>query len=200
MTKKVNTGGVNTLATALQNAGVAASDIVVTSAPAAVDAQQQQQQQPAPATPTSAATAPNPPAPAPTNPTSAAAAITASAQIDSEIAAVKVVWEHAKSAGVSKEQFLKLLELDPPKLAFVQQHKKQVFGSKKNALAEAAQAVINANIIASGGGQEKVKKPKKDKQSEWDRAACSKKEFKRVKAAHAHPDRIHYIDGRAVFI
>jgi tRNA splicing ligase len=45
-------------------------------------------------------------------------------------------------------------------LAFVQQHKKQVFGSKKNALAEAAQAVINANVIASGGG-EKSKKEKK---------------------------------------
>lgn len=152
MTKKVNTGltGAETsLAAALLNAGLKpASDSTV---PAAALA---------PATPTSAATAPNPPAPAPTNPTSAAAAITASAQIDSEIAAVKVVWEHSKSAGISKEQFLKLLELDPPKLAFVQQHKKLVFGSKKNALAEAAQAVINANIIASGGGQEKVKKSK----------------------------------------
>lgn len=147
MTKKVNTGGVNTLATALQNAGVKpASDSTV------------------PAAALAPATAPNPPAPAPTNPTSAAAAITASAQVDGEIAAVKVVWEHAKSAGVSKEQFLKLLELDPPKLAFVQQHKKQVFGSKKNALAEAAQAVINANVIASGGNA-KCSKPKAKKSS-----------------------------------
>ena len=187
MTKKVNTGltGAETsLAAALLNAGVKpASDSTV---PAAALA---------PATPTSAATAP-----APTNPTSADAAITASAQIDSEIAAVKVVWEHSKSAGISKEQFLKLLELDPPKLAFAQQHKKAIFGSKKNQLAEAAQAVIDANIIASGGGQEKVKKPKKDKQSEWDRAACSRKGFKEIKRTHAHPDRIHYIDGRAVFI
>lgn len=174
MTKKVNTGltGAETsLAAALLNAGVKpASDSTV---PAAALA---------PATPTSAATAPNPPAPAPTNPTSADAAITASAQIDSEIAAIKVVWEHAKSAGVSKEQFLKLLELDPPKLAFVQQHKKQVFGSKKNALAEAAQAVINANIIASGGG-EKSKKEKKsvdEKEKAMARlfpASKSKKQF-----------------------
>ena len=140
MTKKVNTGltGAETaLAAALLNAGLTpASDSTV----------------PAPATPTSAATAPNPPAPAPTNPTSADAAITASVQIDIEIAAVKVVWEHSKSAGISKEQFLKLLELDPPKLAFAQQHKKAIFGSKKNQLAEDAQAVIDAGkkITKSG--------------------------------------------------
>ena len=191
MTKKVNTVGLTgaetSLAAALLNAGVKpASDSTM---PAAA---------PTTPTPTPAADA----VAAAPNPTSADAAIAASAQIDGEIAAVKVVWEHAKSAGVSKEQFLKLLELDPPKLAFVQQHKKQIFGSKKNQLAEAAQAVIDANInvIASGDGQEKPKKPKKDKQSEWDRAACSKKEFKKIKAVHAHPDRIHYIDGRAVFI
>ena len=144
MTKKVNTGltGAETsLAAALLNAGVKPASEESVPAPAT----------PTP-TPTSAAVAPNP--------TSADAAIAATAKVDSDIAAVKVVWEHAKSAGVSKEQFLKLLELDPPKLAFVQQHKKQVFGSKKNALAEAAQAVINANVIASGGG-EKSKKEKK---------------------------------------
>ena len=155
MTKKVNTGltGAETsLAAALLNAGVkpASEEAVPTAALA-------------PATPTSAATAPNPPAPAPTNPTSADAAITASVQIDIEIAAVKVVWEHSKSAGISKEQFLKLLELDPPKLALVQQHKKQIFGSKKNQLAEAASAVIAANVIASGGGNVKRSKPKAKK-------------------------------------
>lgn len=181
MTKKVNTGltGAETsLAAALLNAGVKPAS---------------EESVPAPATPTptSAAVAPNP--------TSADAAIAATAKVDSDIAAVKVVWEHAKSAGVSKEQFLKLLELDPPKLAFVQQHKKQVFGSKKNALAEAAQAVINANVKPAGGGQEKPKKDKRS-ESEWDRAACSRKGFKEIKRTHAHPDRIHYIDGRAVFI
>lgn len=178
MTKKVNTGltGAETsLAAALLNAGLTPAS---------------EESAPAPATPTPVA---------PATPTSAAAAIIASAQIDSEIAAVKVVWEHSKSAGISKEQFLKLLELDPPKLAFAQQHKKAIFGSKKNQLAEAAQAVINANIIASGGGQEKPKKDKRS-ESEWDRAACSRKGFKEIKRAHAHPDRIHYIDGRAVFI
>lgn len=180
MTKKVNTGGVNTLATALQNAGVAASDIVVTSAPAAVDAQQQQQQQPAPASPQ--------------------AAIDATATLAAEIDAAKKVWEHAKASGISKDQFLTFCEIDAEKFAFFKTHKKAIFGSKKQQLDEAALAVINANTIASGGGQEKVKKPKKDKQSEWDRAACSKKEFKKIKAVHAHPDRIHYIDGRAVFI
>lgn len=152
MTKKVNTGltGADTsMAAALLSAGV--KPVSAPAVPAAA---------PAPATPTPTPTpAADAVAPA-TNPTSADAVIAASAQIDSEIAAVKIVWEHAKSAGVSKEQFLKLLELDPPKLAFVQQHKKQVFGSKKNALAEAAQAVINANVIASGGG-EKSKKEKK---------------------------------------
>ena len=134
MTKKVNTGltGAETsLAAALLNAGVKpASDSTV---PAAALA---------PATPTSAATAP-----APTNPTSADAAITASVQIDIEIAAVKVVWEHSKSAGISKEQFLKLLELDPPKLALVQQHKKAIFGSKKQQLDEAAEEIVNANTV-----------------------------------------------------
>lgn len=146
MTKKVNTGltGAETsLAAALLNAGLTPASEESVSAGA-----------PAPATPTPTSAAPNP--------TSADAAITASVQIDIEIAAIKVVWEHSKSAGISKEQFLKLLELDPPKLAFAQQHKKAIFGSKKNQLAEAAQAVINANIIASGGGQEK---PKKDKRS-----------------------------------
>lgn len=144
MTKKTTTprqltGADTTMAAALLNAGVKPAS---------------EESVPAPATPTptSAAVAPNP--------TSADAAIAATAKVDSDIAAVKVVWEHAKSAGVSKEQFLKLLELDPPKLAFAQQHKKAIFGSKKNQLAEAAQAVIDANIIASGGG-EKSKKEKK---------------------------------------
>ena len=164
MTKKVNTGltGAETsLAAALLNAGL-------------TPASEESVPAPATPTPTSAAVAPNP--------TSADAAIAATAKVDSDIAAVKVVWEHAKSAGVSKEQFLKLLELDPPKLAFVQQHKKQVFGSKKNALAEAAQAVINANIIASGGG-EKSKKEKKsvdEKEKAMARlfpASKSKKQF-----------------------
>ncbi len=164
MTKKVNTGltGAETsLAAALLNAAL-------------TPASEESVPAPATPTPTSAAVAPNP--------TSADAAIAATAKVDSDIAAVKVVWEHAKSAGVSKEQFLKLLELDPPKLAFVQQHKKQVFGSKKNALAEAAQAVINANIIASGGG-EKSKKEKKsvdEKEKAMARlfpASKSKKQF-----------------------
>lgn len=134
MTKKVNTGltGAETsLAAALLNAGVKPA-----SEEASADA-------PAPAPAVAAAAAPNP--------TSAAAAITASAQVDGEIAAVKIIWEHSKSAGITKQQFLKLLELDPPKLAFAQQHKKQIFGSKKNQLAKAAQAVISANVAASGG-------------------------------------------------
>lgn len=127
MTKKVNTGltGAETaLAAALLNAGLTPAPAPATPTP----------------TPTSAATAP-------TNPTSADAAITASVQIDIEIAAVKVVWEHSKSAGISKEQFLKLLELDPPKLAFAQQHKKAIFGSKKQQLEEAAEEIVNANAV-----------------------------------------------------
>ena len=134
MTKKVNTGGVNTLATALQNAGVAASDIVVTSAPAAVDAQQQQQQQqPAPA-------------PAPTNPTSADAAIAASSDVQQEIADAKRVWEHARAGGISRQQFEYMCSSDPAKEAFLKQHKKAIFGSKKQRLEEAAAAVIAAGV------------------------------------------------------
>ena len=100
MTKKVNTGltGADTsMAAALLSAGV--KPVSAPAVPAAA---------PAPATPTPAATEPNPAATAPTNPTGADAAIAATAKVDSDIAAVKVVWEHAKSAGVSKEQFLTL--------------------------------------------------------------------------------------------
>ncbi len=140
MTKKVNTGGVNTLATALQNAGVAASDIVVTSAPAAVDAQQQQQQQPAPASPQ--------------------AAIDATATLAAEIDAAKKVWEHAKASGISKDQFLTFCEIDAEKFAFFKTHKKAIFGSKKQQLEEAAGTVVNAASKPSTKSV-KVKKNKK---------------------------------------
>lgn len=126
MTKKVNTGGVNTLATALQNAGVAASDIVVTSAPAAVDAQQQQQQ-PAPASPQ--------------------AAIDATTTLAAEIDAAKKVWEHAKASGISKDQFLTFCEIDAEKFAFFKTHKKAIFGSKKQQLEEAAEEIVNVNAV-----------------------------------------------------
>lgn len=137
MTKKVNTGltGAETsLAAALLNAGVKpASDSTV---PAAALA---------PATPTSAATAPNPPAPAPTNPTSADAAITASSDVQQEIADAKRVWEHAKAAGISKDQFLTFCEIDAEKFALFKTHKKAIFGSKKQEMDEAAEVVVNAN-------------------------------------------------------
>lgn len=128
MTKKANVGGVNNLASALANAGV------VPTTPAADE---------------TVIAAPSP--------SSVDAAIVASAQVDSDIAAVKIVWEHAKTAGVTKEQFLKLLELDPPKLALVQQHKKQVFGSKKQQMDEAAGVVVNANRIATDSKKSKKK-------------------------------------------
>lgn len=150
MTKKIATSS-NNIAAALVAAGVTAGDIVVTpAAPAAasVDAQQQQQQQPAPA-------------PA-TNPTSADAAIAASSDVQQEIAEAKRIWEHARAGGISRQQFEYMCSSNPAKEAFLKQHKKAIFGSKKNQLAEAAQAVIDANInvIASGGG-EKSKKEKK---------------------------------------
>lgn len=154
MTKKVNTGltGADTsMAAALLSAGV--KPVSAPAVPAAAPAPA-----PAPATPT-----PTPAADAVVsapNPTSADAAIAASALVDGEIAAVKVVWEHAKSTGISKEQFLKLLEIDPPKLALVQQHKKAIFGSKKNQLSGAAAAVIAANVTASGSGKAKRSKSK----------------------------------------
>ncbi len=190
MTKKANTrGGVNSLAAALTNAGVVpttpASDetVVVPAAAPAPNAdaqQQQQQQQPAPASPQ--------------------AAIEAAQSLEEEIAAATAVWQHAKASGISKDQFLAFCEIDAEKFAFFKTHKKAIFGSKKQQLDEAAQAVLDANITASGGGQQTIKKPKKDKKTDWDKAACSRKEFKEIKRAHAHPDRIHYIEGRAVFI
>lgn len=142
MTKKVNTGRVNTLATALQNAGVAASDIVVTSAPAAVDAQQQQQQQqPAPASPQ--------------------AAIDATATLAAEIDAAKKVWEHAKASGISKDQFLTFCEIDPEKAVFFKTHKKAIFGGKKEQLLQAAQVVVDDGITGKNNGMENPKKGKK---------------------------------------
>lgn len=148
MTKKIATSS-NNIAAALVAAGVTAGDIVVTpAAPAAasVDAQQQQQPAPAPAT----------------NPTSADAAIAASSDVQQEIAEAKRIWEHARAGGISRQQFEYMCSSDPAKEAFLKQHKKQIFGSKKQQLDEAALAVINANInvIASGGG-EKSKKEKK---------------------------------------
>lgn len=132
MTKKVNTGltGAETsLAAALLNAGVKPASEESVPAPAL-----------APATPTSAATAP-------TNPTSADAAITASAQIDSEIADAKRVWEHARAGGITRQQFEYMCSSDPAKSAFLAQHKKQIFGSKKQQLDEAAEEIVNANTV-----------------------------------------------------
>ena len=142
MTKKANVGGVNNLASALQSAGVTASDIVVTpAAPAAasVDAQQQQQQ-PAPASPQ--------------------AAIEAAQSLEEEIAAAKKVWEHAKTTGISKDQFLAFCQIDAEKFAFYMTHKKAIFGSKKRQLDEAAEVVVNAASKPSTKSV-KVKKNKK---------------------------------------
>ncbi len=120
MTKKVNTGGaVNTLATALQNAGV-------TSATADADVVAQQ-------------SAPN----------AADAAIDAAVAVDEEIAVAKKVWEHAKATGISKDKFLAFCQIDPEKFAFYMTHKKAIFGSKKQQLEEAAEVVVNANTVVN---------------------------------------------------
>lgn len=127
MTKKVNTGltGAETsLAAALLNAGLTPAS---------------EESVPAPATPTPTSAAPNP--------TSADAAITASTQIDSEIADAKRVWEHARAGGISRQQFEYMCSSDPAKSAFLAQHKKQIFGSKKQQLDEAAEEIVNANTV-----------------------------------------------------
>lgn len=169
MTKKVSTGGgVSNLATALANAGVAASDIVVTSAPAA-DAQQQQQQQPAPASPQ--------------------AAIEAAQSLEEEIAAATAVWQHAKATGISKDQFLTFCEIDAEKFAFFKTHKKAIFGSKKQEMDEAAEKVIQVNVIASSGGgktskidEKKSEKAKKKIFGKDSVGSLSKKEIKKADA------------------
>jgi hypothetical protein len=161
MTKKVNTGGaVNTLATALQNAGVAASDIVVTSAPAAVDAQQQQQQQQQPAPAAVDAQQQQQQQQQQPAPASPQAAIEAAQSLEEEIAAAAAVWQHAKATGISKDKFLTFCQIDPEKFAFYMTHKKAIFGSKKQQLEEAAQNVIDANRTVSNG--KKSKKAKKN--------------------------------------
>ncbi len=119
MTKKANVGGVNTLAGALQSAGVvpttpASADETVIAAPASADA-----------------------------------AVSASTELAEEIAEAKKAWEHAKAGGITRQQFEHMCSYVPEKAAFLEMHKKAIFGSKKQRLDEAAEEIVNANTVVN---------------------------------------------------